>query len=467
MTKKELILNILTGGHTLVWRNPADESRNFTNSIDSWVKFAKLAERGKIHSVFIADHLTFFDSWKGPGNFKDPARAGVHAPRIDPAATITAMSSVTENIGFGITFSTVSEHPYHFARRLASLDLLTNGRVGWNIVSSYLESIGPNLLNGEPFPEHDERYIKTDEYVEVVLKLLLSSWREDAVKYDKENGIFADPDLIRKINHKGKYFSVEGPGITEPTPQGFPVIFQAGTSNKGKQLAARLAEVVFVDARNNDVLANDIKEIRSLAKTYGRDPYSIKFVASATPIIAATHEEAVQKVESRKAFSVPNSGEIGFSGISGIDLSKFKDDEEVIYTGSNGLQTITSNIIKKAKKNNPTKAEVLKHYTKKNGNLVGSPQEVADELEKWVEDFDIDGFNFSISEFPGGIEDIVDLLVPELQKRGLFHTEYSGSTFRESLNEGKGSVHLREDHPAHKSRWTSDLSKEQFESQIK
>ncbi|CCH46208.1 putative monooxygenase [Wickerhamomyces ciferrii] len=464
--QKSLVINIITGGSPGLWRNEEDESKHFTHSLDPWIKLAKIAERGKIHSLFVADHLTFFDSYKGPGNFREPARTGVFAPRVDPAAVVTALSSVTKGLGFGITFSTVSEHPYHFARRLASLDLLSNGRVGWNIVSSYLESIGPNLLNGEPFPEHDERYVKSEEYVDVVLKLLLSSWREDAVKYDKENGIFADPNLIRKINHKGKYFSVEGPGITEPTPQSFPVIIQAGTSRKGKELAAKNAEVVFVEGRSRETLAQDIKEIRSLAESYGRDPSSIKFLAGATPVLAKTHEEAIAKAQKIKEFATPEAGEVGFGGISGIDLSKYDLDDEIDYKGTNAIQTITDNIFKKAKKNKPTKREVLKAYTAKLGNLIGTPSEVADELEKWVRDYDLDGFNLSYAVFPSGIEDIVDLLIPELQRRGIFHKDYAADTLRENINEQKGKLFLDEDHPAYKLRWTKDLTKEEFEEKI-
>ncbi|CCH46206.1 putative monooxygenase [Wickerhamomyces ciferrii] len=466
-TSKSLIINIITNGSPQIWRDPNDRSRELTNNIDAWIELAKIAERGKIHSLFLADHLSWFDTYKG--DYKTSAKTGVFAPRIDPAAVVTALASVTEHLGFGITFSTVSEHPYHFARRLASLDLLTNGRVGWNIVSSYLNSLGPNLLNGEPFPEHDERYIKTEEYLDVVYKLLLSSWRDDAVKYDKESGIFADPKLLRKINHKGKYFSVEGPGITEPTPQRFPFIIQAGTSRKGKELAAKNAELVFVDGRNIEVLAKDIKEIRDLTETYGRNRNSIKFVVSSTPIIGETHEEAITKANKIKNYSIPESTEVAFSGISGIDLNKYELDEEIQFGEngkSNNLQTITDNIFKRKKTNNPTRREVINNYSSRIGSLIGTPSEISDEIEKWVSEYDIDGFNFGFAEFPAGVEDITNLLIPELQNRGLFHNEYTSKTLRENVKGIKGQIFVDEDHPAYKLRWTSDLTKEEFENKL-
>ncbi|CCH46626.1 putative monooxygenase [Wickerhamomyces ciferrii] len=464
---KSLIINVFTGGSPGLWTDPNDTSREFTRSLDPWIKLAKIAERGKLHALFIADHLSFFDTYKGPGNYGLPAKVGKFAPRVDPAIPITAMAQATEGLGFGITFSTVVEHPYHFARRLASLDLLTNGRIGWNIVSSYLDSLGPNLLNGEPLPQHDERYVKTGEYVDVVLKLLLSSWRDDAVKYDKENGIFADPELLRKINHKGKYFSVEGPGITEPTPQRFPLIIQAGTSTKGKQLAAKYAELVFVDGRHGEALKADIKDIRALAESYGRDPKSIKFVAGVFPVVGKTHEEALAKVERAKKFGIPGYGEVGLSAVSGIDVSKFEDDEEVdVAKLSNGLTTLTKNISKKLKKNKPTKRELLDIYTLGNSKIIGDPLEIADELERWVEEYDVDGFNFWPTSFPNDLEAIVDLLIPELQARGIFHKDYASTTLRENVNNEKGKTFLGEDHPAYKFRWQADKSKEEFEASI-
>ncbi|CCH46625.1 putative secreted protein [Wickerhamomyces ciferrii] len=464
---KSLILNVFTVGSPGLWTDPKDTSRDFTRSLDPWIKLAKIAERGKFHSLFIADHLSFFDTYKGPGNYGLPAKVGKFSPRVEPSVVIAALAQATKGLGFGITFSTVVEHPYHFARRLASLDLLTNGRVGWNIVSSFLDSVGPNLLNGEPFPEHDERYVKTEEFVEVVLKLLLSSWRDDAVKYDKEQGIFADPNLLRKINHKGKYFSVEGPGITEPTPQRFPLIIQAGTSVKGKQLAAKYAELVFVDGRYGEALKNDIKEIRSLAESYGRDPKSIKFVAGINPIVGKTHEEALAKVERNKKFSLPEYGEVGLSAISGIDFSKFEDDEEVdISKLSNGSTTMTRNISKKLKKNKPTKRQLLDVYTLGNSKFVGTASEIADEFERWVEEYDIDGFNFWPNSFPDDLKSIVDLLIPELQARGIFHKDYTSTTLRENVNETKGKTFLGRDHPAYKLRWQADKTKEEFERSL-
>ncbi|ODQ59569.1 hypothetical protein WICANDRAFT_30536 [Wickerhamomyces anomalus NRRL Y-366-8] len=468
---KKLIINAFNPGYAAKWRHPRDKSREFTRDVDAWIEYAKLAEKGKLHAIFIADHLVLFDEFEGPANFKHPAKAGQAIPRVDPSAIIPAVAAVTENLGFGITFSTVSEHPYLFHRRLASLDHVTKGRVGWNIVSSYLNSIGRQLLNGAPLPEHDERYVKTEEYLDVVYDLLLSSWRDDALVNDRENATFIDPERIREINHKGKYFDVPGPAITEPSKQRFPVIIQAGTSKKGKELGAGNAEVVYLDDRDKPHLKEKIQSMKKLAKEkFGRSEDSIKFLIASYPIIGKTHEEAEKKLEEISAAAVPLSAEIGFSSISGIDLSKFELDGEVSLGGpNNNLRTTVEGITRqKVPGKSLTKREIIENYKARSGSLFGSYIEVADEIERWVRDYDIDGLNLGVSVYPEGLHDIVDLLVPELQKRGLFHLDYEvpGGTLRENLNGQKGQTFLAKDHPAYGLRWEAGVSLKDFEEQV-
>jgi len=469
---KKLIINAFNPGYSGKWRHPQDQSRRFTNDIDSWIEYSQLAEKGKLHTIFIADHLVLFDEFEGPGNFKHPAKTGTAIPRIDPSAVIPAISAVTKNIGFGITFSTVSEHPYLFHRRLASLDHVTKGRIGWNIVSSYLNGIGRQLLNGEPLPEHDERYVKTEEYLDIIYDLLLSSWRDDALVQDREKATFIDPDRIREIHHQGKYFSVPGPAITEPTRQRFPVVIQAGTSKKGKELGAANAEVIYLDDRDKPHLKEKIQSIKTLAKEkFGRSENSIKFLIASYPIIGKTHEDAERKLQEIKDASVPLSAEIGFSGISGIDLSKYGlDDEVTLGPANNNLRTTVEGITRpKVQGKSLTKREIIDNYKARSGSLFGSYIEVADEIERWVEDYDIDGLNLGVSVFPDGLKDIVDLLVPELQKRGLFHLDYEvpGGTFRENLYGVKGQTFFPKDHPAYALRWEAGVSLKEFEKQVK
>ncbi|CCH44197.1 putative monooxygenase [Wickerhamomyces ciferrii] len=471
--KKQWIINAAGNGSASKWRHPKDTSSRLGHSVDAWIEYAQLAEKGKLNAVFIADHLALFDNYKGPNNYEIPAQEGLNVARIEPFSLVSALATHTENIGFGITASTVSEHPYHFARRLATADHLSKGRVGWNIVSSYLSGVGRQLLNGE-LPPHDERYVKTSEYLDVVYDLLLSSWRDDAVLEDKENGVFIPPDRIREVNHKGKYFDVPGPSIFQPTPQRFPLIIQAGSSSSGLEFAAENAEVVFLNSHDPSRISQSVKDVKKLAKEkYGRDPNHLKFLIPANVILGKTHEEAENKVKEYLKYTSEEWTAASFSSVTGIDISKFKDDEFVTkQPTSNAMASATESIINKGQKQQ-TKRDILDSYNKYGlfgRAFIGTPEEVADELEQWVEENDIDGFNFGFNAvYPQFLEDIVELLIPELQKRGVFHKEYPvpGGTFRENVFGVKGQNFFHEDHPAYKLRWNSNVSKEKFEKEIK
>ncbi|KAG7660329.1 uncharacterized protein J8A68_006166, partial [[Candida] subhashii] len=258
--KKKLILNAFAmacSGHQApgLWKHPEDQSRHY-NTIEYWTHLAQLLERGKFNAFFLADVLGGYDVYNGPHNITAAASSGAQFPVGDPSAVVSAMAAVTKNIGFGLTYSTISEAPYHFVKRIGSLDHLTKGRIGWNVVSSYLDSAARNLLNGDPLPPHSERYERAEEYIEVVYKLFLSSWAEDAVEL--KDGVFTNPEKVREINHKGRHFVVPGPNIVEPIPQRLPVILQAGTSKAGKEFAAKNAEVVFITTFTPEVLGKQI-----------------------------------------------------------------------------------------------------------------------------------------------------------------------------------------------------------------
>jgi alkanesulfonate monooxygenase len=473
---KKLILNFFenaASGHQFPggWKNPKDRSKTY-KTLEYWTNLAKLAERGIISSIFIGDAMTIYDDYKGPSNFKPAVGSGLNVPKNEPSAVVTAMALVTKSLSFGITFSTISEHPYHFARRLATLDHLTNGRVGWNIVGSYLNSTARQLLNGEPLPDHDERYIKTEEYVQVVYKLLLSSWRDDSVIYDVERGLYADPELVREINHVGKYFNVPGPTINEPTPQGFPLIIQAGTSNRGKLFAAENAEIIFVGGRNIEQLKHAIADIKYLAvEKFGRDPNHLKFLTQITPILGKTHEEAEAKLQESLKYVDLEGAQALFAGWTGIDLSEYEWDEELKYVKSNGMRSLVDNLTKNkpgVKVTRRTLAEDTAIGGPATKDYVGTPQEIADKIEKLVQETGLDGFNFAYAVWPGTFEDIVDLLIPELQKRGLAPTEYAvpEGTFREQAYGVKGQSYLPEDHPFYSLKWQDKLTKDEFEAQL-
>jgi FMN-dependent oxidoreductase (nitrilotriacetate monooxygenase family) len=471
--KKTLIINAAGNGAAGNWRHPTDRSAELGHSIDAWIEYAKLAEKGKLNALFVADHLALFTGYKGLDNFEEPARSGLNIARIEPGALVTALSTHTKNIGFGLTFSTISEHPYHFARRLAVLDTLSKGRVGWNIVSSYLHSTGRQLLEGK-LPEHDERYVKTEEYLDVVYKLLLSSWRDDALVIDRERDVFVDPERIREINHEGKYFKVPGPALYENTPQGFPLIIQAGSSAKGNLFAAENAEVVFVNSHDPPRIGKSIAEVKRLAKEkFNRDPNHIKFLVPANVILGKTHEDAIAKEKEYEKYHSTESVAASFSAVTGIDLSKFELDD-IVQTGkkSNQMQSATDSLINKGEKPQ-TKREILQNYNKYGffgKPFIGTAKEVADQLEEWVDEYDVDGFNIGFGAvWPDNLQDIVDLLIPELQDRGLFWKDYPvpGGTFRENVFGVKGQSFLHEDHPAHGLRWTDDKTKEEFNDYLK
>ncbi|ODV82147.1 Nitrilotriacetate monooxygenase component A/pristinamycin IIA synthase subunit A [Suhomyces tanzawaensis NRRL Y-17324] len=487
-SNKKLILNAFEMGaighqNPGLWTHPRDTKTDGYKSIEYWTNLAKLLERGKFNAVFIADVLGGYDVYNGPGNLDAAIASAAQWPVNEPSAVVSAMAAVTKNLSFGLTFSTISEAPYHFARRLATLDHLTNGRVGWNIVSSYLDSASRNLLNGEPLLEHDERYVRASEYLDVVYDLFLSSWRDDAVVKDKERGVYAEPDRLRRINHKGKYFTVPGPGMTEPTPQRLPVILQAGASKKGTAFAARNAEVVFISSPTPVSLKAQIDSTKKLAKEeFGRDEGTIKFLQLITVIIGKTREDAEDKYRDYLKHGDLEGAQALFSGWTGIDIGKYGKDEELTEVESNAIRSSAQNWTKPAP-GAPANLKRTREFLASKivvGGLgpviLGTATEVADEIENWVNVSGVDGFNFCYSVTPGSFEDIVDYLVPELQSRGLFWDDYpesndekdSNLSFREQIfgTTRDDPKFLLPSHPAHKLRWTSEYSREEFDKYL-
>ncbi|QLL31144.1 hypothetical protein HG536_0A09610 [Torulaspora globosa] len=477
--KKELVINAFlmgsAGNQTIgAWRHPNDKSPELYQNPKYWTDLAKLLERGKFNTVFLADVLGPYDVYKGGHNFEPVARTGAQWPISDPSYFIPLMAYVTSKLAFGITISTISEQPYHLARRLGTLDLITNGRVGWNIVTSYLDSASRNLLNGEPLPANKERYERAEEFVDVVLRLFLSSWQDGAVKLDKKKGVFTDPNALRYIDHVGQFFKVPGPGITSPSQQKLPVIIQAGTSARGKELAARNAEVIFLASLTPEDLRKSITDIKHIAKSkYGRDVSKIKFVALITVILGDTHEEAEKKYLEYLQYSDEEGAKAMFSGWTGVDIDKFKDDE--VLTDVQHIAVASA--VKKWQSAYPR----VKKWTKKSivqeikvggsGPLViGTAEEVADTIQEWVDISDIDGFNFAYTILPQSYEELVDKLLPELRKRGLAREDYppteGGSdilTFREQLF---GQKTLDVTHPAYALNWPANETREEYESRL-
>ncbi|EDK44205.1 hypothetical protein PVL30_003228 [Lodderomyces elongisporus] len=459
-----------------LWKHPKDKSRDY-NTIEYWTNLAQLLERGKFNALFIADVLGPYDVYNGPRNLTAAAKAGAQWPINEPSAVIPAMAAVTKNLSFAVTASTISEAPYHFARRLATLDHLTKGRVGWNIVSSYLDTASRNLLNGEPLPPHDERYEKAQEYLEVIYQLFLSSWADDAVKLDVKKGVFADPERIREINYDGKHYKVPGPFISEPNPyQRLPVILQAGASTKGLEYAAKNAEAVFINGMTPEGLKTKIDKLNDLIKKNGRNPDDVKKVQLVTVIVAPTHEEAIEKFNDIKQYADAEGAQALFGGWTGINLGEYEWDQKLDEVESNAVKSMAEMWTKPFPGDPPDLEKTRAYIADKvsvggSGVLfIGTPEEVADEIENWVDISGIDGFNFTYAVTPGTFEDIVDLLVPELQRRGLVWKDYpkEGLSFRENLYgiDREDATYLKPDHPAYNLRWKKGESREEFEEKL-
>lgn len=306
------------------------------------------------------------------------------------------MAAATKSIGFGVTVATTYEQPYHLARRLSTVDHLTKGRLGWNIVTGYLDSAARNLGATEQ-PAHDDRYAVAEEYMKVMYKLFESSWRDDAVVLDRERGIYTEPSRVREINHVGRNYTVPGPHICQPSPQRTPLLLQAGTSKAGKTFAAQHAEAIFVAGHSPSVIAKNVAEVRQMAKEqFGRDPSDIKFLALICPVIGRREEEALKKFNQYQQYGSIEGALALFGGWTGIDLATYEDDEELRNVESNAIRSAVE-AWSKASPSVPkwTKHTVGKHITigGLGATTVGTAEQVADEFERWVAEADVDGFN--------------------------------------------------------------------------
>lgn len=438
MTKRQILfnafdMNCVAHQSPGLWRHPDDHARDY-NTIDYWVNLAKTLEKGLFDGLFIADVLGTYDVY-GASN-EATLRAGTQVPVNDPILLVSAMAQVTKHLGFGVTAGTAYEHPYPFARRLATIDHLTNGRVGWNVVTGYLPSAAQNLGDTNQLP-HDERYDRADEYLEVVYKLLEGSWEDDAVQYDKDSGVFTDPNKVHPINHHGKYFNVPGIAITEPSKQRTPVIYQAGSSPRGLRFAGENAEAVFINSNTPEAMKKTVAKVRKAAEAAGRDPHSVKVFAMQTIVTAETEAEAITKLKEYQNYTDAIGGLTLMSGWSGVDLSKYDLDAPITDIKSNAIQSTAATI------SSGTGAEDGVWTVRKLGEwtgiggfgpiLVGSGKQVAEQLAQLQDETDVDGFNLAYAITPGSFVDIVEYVVPELQKLGRYKTEYTPGSLRHKL----------------------------------
>ncbi len=427
-----------------LWVHPDNRRHEYTD-IDYWTDTARLLERGLFDAVFLADVVGTYDVYKGS---REPAiRNGLQIPNNDPLLLVPAMAAVTRHLGFAVTFSTTYEPPFAHARRMSTLDHLTRGRVAWNVVTGYLPDAALNFGLSEQVG-HDDRYAIADEFLDVVYKLWEGSWDDDAVVRDREARVYTDPRGVHEIGHRGRFFSVDGPHLSEPSPQRTPVIYQAGTSDQGKDFAAKHAEGIFLASRNTTQVAADVSDIRARAQAQGRDPDHVKIFIGIDVVTARTEAEVAAKVDTVTRLRSVEGHLAHFGGGSGIDLSGHDTDAYLEYHGGNHSRSF-----EKMWADGPDRkkvGELVEYFARPDNSpffVAGTPERVADRLEEIVDSTGIDGFNLVQFLSPGTFTDFVDLVVPVLQARGRYRTAYEPGTFRERLF-GAGQATAPEDHPA-------------------
>ncbi|MFT3688291.1 LLM class flavin-dependent oxidoreductase [Paenirhodobacter sp.] len=430
------------------WRRPeAQDQRNFSR-LEPWVRLARIAERGKLDTIFFADTVGVYDTWRG--GWETVAREGMQFPSNDPASLISALGYATRNLGFVVTSSIIQEHPFNFARKMSTLDHLTDGRVGWNIVTSYLDNAARNF-GLDHLPLHDDRYAWAGEYAEVVYKLWEASWEDGAVVTDTAAGIYADPAHIHAINHKGPRYSVAGPHLPQPSPQRTPVLFQAGASRAGRDFAARHAEVTFLPAVTPEALRADIADLNGRVVRGGRKVGDLKYLTMIHPIIGSTEAEAQARHREFLEWRLEESYFAHASGSIGFDLSKIDPATPLKDVHSEYTQGGLKALIDAAPDRNATFGDVVQKRLNK--PVVGTPEQIADEIARWVE-AGIDGFNLVPVVTPDWFEEFVDGVVPVLRSRGLIQSDYAEGTLREKLG---GRAVLDDSHPARRLRpWAAD-----------
>lgn len=414
-----------------VWEGPfsGDNGTSWPTG-EFHVDMVKALERAGFDYLMLEDSSMVSDAYEGSS--RADLKHHLYAPKHDPLPLVPLLARATRNIGIVATASTSLYPPYLLARSMSTLDHLTRGRVGWNIVTSSEDRAAQNY-GMEQLLEHDERYDKAEEFVAVVSSLW-SSWDSDALLMDRESGQYADHTKVRAIDHKGQYFSVRGPLNTLPSPQGRPVLCQAGGSPRGRDFAAKHAETIIVQARGVEAMRRYRDDIRSRMKSHGRDPNSCKLLFIVSPILAASDAEAVERAEARKASATLNVERAlaHLSALTEIDFSSFDLDAPVPDVTTNGHRTTLAEFLR-AGDDGRSLREVAASWNINSVDLVGSPATVADRMGEIMDRVGGDGYLISGALTRQYISEVTDGLVPELQRRGLTRTGYGGASFRENL----------------------------------
>jgi len=419
-----------TGHHVASWRHPraqADAGINFKH----YVEMTQAAERAKFDMVFLADNVCVREA-----NMEALCRSAQYIANFEPITLLSALSALTTRIGLVATASTSYNEPFHVARKFASLDHLSGGRAGWNLVTSGQEAEAKNF-GREKHYQHGERYERAREFAQIVVGLW-DSWDDDAFVRDKESGLFFQPDKLHALNHKGENFSVRGPLNIPRTPQGRPVIVQAGGSEDMIKVAAEFAEVIFCAPLTLEAAQKFYAELKSRVAAHGRNPDHVKIMPGLSAIIGRTEAEAEERYEYLQSLIHPMVAREILSMVLGhVDLSSYPLDDPLPENLplSNASQSTFQYVTDMARKEKLTMRQVALRVAGARGKSVvkGTPLAVADQMETWFREDGCDGFNLMPPFLPGGLDDFIEMVLPELRRRGLFRTEYEGRTYRENL----------------------------------
>lgn len=430
--KKQMKLGLsmrYLGYHLGSWRHPEVQSGG-SSQFECFLDVVKTAEKAKFDMVFLADGIGIRSDDYPKGSL---ARSRQNV-ELEPLTLLSALAAVTKNIGLVATASTTYNEPYHIARKYGSLDQISGGRAGWNVVTSWSDQEAWNFNRSEHL-DYDTRYERAEEFVDVVTGLW-DSWDKDAFVHDKESGVFYDEKKLHVLNYKGKHFSVRGPLSVDRSPQGRPILVQAGTSEVGQRIAAQYCDAVFAAKQNLDDARGYYSSIKSKMNPYGRRPEDLLVMVGLTAIVGRTREEAQEKFKQLESLVDPLVG-LSLLYRSFGDLSDFPLDGPVPEPreGHAGLKSSSLLYYNLAKENNWSIRQLYKKIAmaQEHKTVVGTAQDVADEMEAWVDSSAADGFNVTPTHLPHGINDFVEYVVPELRRRGRFRDEYEGSTLRENL----------------------------------
>ena len=422
MRQMKLGLFFAPGGHHMAaWRHPAAYPNGF--DISSYVSVVQAAERACFDMAFVADVFSLTPEF--------PHRDTL---RFEPITLLSALAMVTSKIGLVATATTTYNEPYHVARQFASLDRISRGRCGWNIVTSS-SALEAKHFGFDEHPELAKRYEIAREFVEVV-KGLWDSFEEDALLIDKERGLFFDPEKLHVLKHHGEHFRLEGPLSVPRSPQGQPVLVQAGSSEDGKNLAASLAEVVFTLQREIPSAQKFYKDIKQRAVSFGRRPEHVLVLPGVMPVIGRTRQEAQDRYEQLQTLILPEAGLLALSQLMGMDLTGLDVEgalPDIVLPAS--AQSRAVSVLEAAKRDKMTVRQVYERLVGSKGHwqLVGTAQDIADTLQQWVEAEAADGFNIMPAQTPSDLTPFLEGVVPELQRRGLFRKAYEGTMLREHL----------------------------------